>query len=213
MKTDPSASTQVQKRVFGNFPIKTRSEFQRKLIGTHWLAFWVATGGNLSLQAPAVTVDDFIARTYTNSAGTLPYRLFIPTNYNPATKYPLVLFLHGGGENGSDNRLQLTGQTGPLVFAADANQQENPSFMVAPQCPISGYWTYTILAEQVQGMMNALMAEFSIDADRVYITGLSNGGFGTWDYITRYPQMYAAAVPMNGGGNTALAGRITQLPI
>lgn len=180
---------------------------------TRLLAFWIASGGSLASLAPAATVDDFVARTYTDSTGTLPYRLFIPTNYNAATKYPLVLFLHGGGENGTDNRLQLTGQTGPLVFASATNQTTNPSFMVAPQCPVGGYWTYDIQAEQVQGMMDALMAEFPIDADRVYITGLSNGGFGTWDYVTRHPQMYAAAVPMNGGGNTALAGQITNLPI
>ena len=124
------------------------------------LFFWIAMGGSFAPLAPAVTVDDFVARTYTNSTGNLPYRLFIPTNYNTATKYPLVLFLHGAGENGSDNRLQLTGQTGPLVFASETNQITNPSFMVAPQCPLSGYWTYDIQAEQVQGMMDALMAEF-----------------------------------------------------
>ena len=107
----------------------------------------------------------------------------------------------------------MLGPTSPLVFAQEANQNQNPSFMVAPQCPTTGSWTDSTRQAQVLGMMNALMAEFSIDPDRVYITGHSMGAYGTWAYITQYPQMYAAAVPMSGGGNTSLAGRITHMPI
>src|SRR5436190_2111985 len=82
----------------------------------------------------AVTVDNFVARRYTNSNGVLPYRLFIPTNYSAGQRFPLVLFMHGAGESGSDNRYQLVGQTGALVFASETNQLKHPSFMVAPQC-------------------------------------------------------------------------------
>src|SRR5690349_10801987 len=78
----------------------------------------------------AQSVDDFAARLYTDAQGnTLPYRLFIPANYNPLVKYPLVLFLHGSGGSGSDNRKQLTDQTAPLVFAAPENQANWPCFM------------------------------------------------------------------------------------
>jgi poly(3-hydroxybutyrate) depolymerase len=161
----------------------------------------------------AVTVDNFVPRRYTNAQGVLLYRLFIPTNYSASSHYPTTLFLHGAGERGSDNRLQLTGQTGCLVFASETNQLKYPSFMVAPQCPSGASWTDATRRTQVLGLMNALAAEFSIDTDRLYITGLSMGGMGTWDYIGRYPGMYAAAIPMSGSGTTSLAPAMTQIPI
>ena len=72
----------------------------------------------------AATVDDFVPRNFSGPLGlALPYRLFIPANYDPTRKYPLVLFMHGGGERGTDNRFQLVGQTGALVFVSTANQQ------------------------------------------------------------------------------------------
>jgi poly(3-hydroxybutyrate) depolymerase len=161
----------------------------------------------------AVSVDNFVARWFTNAQGVLPYRLFIPTNYTSAEGFPLVLFLHGLGESGSDNRYQLVGQTGALVFAAETNQLEHPSFMAAPQCPVGYSWADSSIRLRVFGMINALQAEFSLDTNRFYITGLSLGGNGTWDYIAQYPGMYAAAVPMSGWGNSALASRMTQIAI
>jgi len=163
--------------------------------------------------APAATVDDFVARIYTNALGTLPYRLFIPTNYNPSLKYPVVLFMHGAGESGTDNRLQLTGQTGELVFVSATNQSRYPSFMVAPQCPVGGAWNDSIRRQQVFGLMNLLLSQYGIDSNRLYVTGLSLGGYGTWDQITQFTNMYAAAIPMSSGGNTALASRIVHVPI
>src|SRR6266705_23517 len=82
----------------------------------------------------AASVPNFLARTYTNSQGVLPYRLLIPANYDPTNSYPIVLFLHGAGERGTNNMTQF-GQTGPLVFASAANQAKYPSFIVTPQCP------------------------------------------------------------------------------
>src|SRR2546427_8190505 len=96
-----------------------------------------------SIGARAVTVDNFVARVYTNPQGTLPYRLFIPTNYHAGTRLPVVLFLHGAGERGSDKRLQLTGQTRQLVFASETNQANHPSFMVAPPCSLIRGWAAT----------------------------------------------------------------------
>jgi poly(3-hydroxybutyrate) depolymerase len=161
----------------------------------------------------AVSVNDFVPRTFTNSFGLLPYRLYIPTNYNRGVRYPLVLFLHGAGERGSDNRAQLAGQTGPLVFVTATNQARHPSLMVAPQCPSGGTWNDATRRGQVAGLMTALIAEFSLDTNRLYITGLSMGGYGTWDYMGRFPGFYAAAIPMNGGGTAGLAGAMTRMPI
>lgn len=166
-----------------------------------------------SRSAQAVSVDDFVARWYTNAQGVLPYRLFIPTNYPSTQPSPLVLFLHGAGERGSDNSYQLVGQTGCLVFASETNQLKHPSFMVAPQCPDGYGWTDSSIRLRVLGLINALASEFNVDTNRLYITGLSMGGYGSWDYIAQYPGKYAAAVPMSGGGNTSLAAKMTQIPI
>ncbi len=178
--------------------------------GWGWLFVFCMAGVG---GAHAVTVDNFLPRVFTNAQGRLPYRLFVPTNYTAATKYPIVLFLHGAGERGTDNRLQLTGQTGELVFASETNQLLYPSFMVAPQCPLNAVWSDAVRRQQLLGLMTALQAQYSLDPDRLYITGLSMGGYGSWDSITAYPNMYAAAVPMSSGGNTALAALVTRMPI
>jgi poly(3-hydroxybutyrate) depolymerase len=169
----------------------------------------VGGGGTLG----AVTVDNFVARWYTNAQGVLPYRLFIPTNYTAGTRYPIVLFMCGSGERGTDNRLQLTGQTGCLVFASETNQLYHPSFMVAPQCSTSSAWTDASIRSQVLGLMNLVMSQYSIDTNRLYITGLSLGGMGSWDYIGQFPNMYAAAIPMSGSGTVSLAPKMTQTAI
>jgi predicted peptidase len=175
----------------------------------------------LSVPSAALgqTVDDFEARTYTDGTNTLPYRLFVPEDYDPGAAYPLVLFLHGAGERGTDNRRQLTGQTAPLVFVHPENQERWPCFMLAPQCPPGGFWDNIGREEPSTWMRLTLEAiaelgqEFSIHPGRVYITGLSMGGFGTWDVITRYPGLFAAAVPICGGGDVRLAARCAGTPI
>jgi predicted peptidase len=130
-----------------------------------------------------------------------------------------VLFLHGAGERGTDNRLQLTGQTAPLVFVSPESQAQWPCFMLAPQCPPGGGWDH-IGSDQPSTWMrltlealDGLQQEFSIDPGRLYITGLSMGGFGTWDAITRYPGYFAAAVPIAGGGDPSVADRAADTPI
>lgn len=195
--------------------MKTILTFFRRMVSQRSGAILVVVGlfAACSGTAYAVSVDDFVARWFTNAQGVLPYRLFIPTNYTSAERFPLVLFLHGAGERGSDNWYQLVGQTGSLVFASETNQMEHPSFMVAPQCPTSGVWDDSIRRQQVLGLMNLLLSQYGIDTNRLYITGLSMGGYGTWDQITQFTNMYAAAIPMSSGGNTALASRIVNMPI
>jgi len=170
-------------------------------------------------RAQAQSVDDFEDRSYSDGTYTLPYRLFVPTDYDPSQSYPIVLFLHGSGERGTDNRLQLTGQTAPLVFVRPENQAQWPSFMIAPQCPPGGGWDHFGSEEPSTWMrltlevLDGLQQEFSIDPSRLYITGLSMGGFGTWDAITRYPGYFAGAVPIAGGGDTSVAYRAADTPI
>jgi poly(3-hydroxybutyrate) depolymerase len=173
-------------------------------------------------SAIAQTVDDLQARTFTDSHGNvLPYRLFVPANYTPGRKYPLVLFLHGAGERGNDNRNQLASQPSPLVFVQAANQASYPAFMVAPQCPWGQTWNGWESATRVDWplgasveLLDALQREFSgIDASRLVVTGLSMGGFGTWDAITRFPGKFQKAIPICGGGDQSKASLIVNTPV
>lgn len=179
-------------------------------------------------HARAVGVDDFVPLSFDDGAGhTLPYRLFVPTEYDPAGSYPLVVFFHGAGERGTDNVSQLA-QTAPLVFADEVNQAMWPAFMLAPQCPPDQQWVdmdWTLPsgvqpAEPTWPMaatiaaIDEIAAQYpAIDADRIYVTGLSMGGFGTWDAAIRWPERFAAAVPICGGGDEATVGTILETPI
>lgn len=167
-------------------------------------------------------VDQFEERSLTFEGFTLPYRLFVPTDYDPAELYPLVLALHGAGERGTDNESHIVPHRLATSWADPVNQAEYPTFVVAPQVPPNLRWSAEQPAEQsdftpVQrttlAILDALEAEFSIDPNRLYITGLSMGGHGTWDLIARLPNRFAAAVPMSGRTYPENADEILDVPI
>lgn len=184
-----------------------------------------------SLPAAAQETHDelaarFEARVQKDKDGhTLPYRLLRPEPYEPGKKYPLVIFFHGAGERGTDNLAQLV--HGVTVFATTENRKKYPCFVMAPQCPADKRWVEMDWsapsgvqpAEPSDPMRLAIAAadalekEFSIDRRREYVTGLSMGGFGTWDAITRYPKRFAAAAPVCGGGDEAVAARAKKIPV
>lgn len=156
---------------------------------------------------------------------TLPYRLMRPQFPDTAIKVPLVLFLHGAGERGNDNNMQFV--NGVKNFATDSNRMKFPCFLVLPQCAKEYRWVETdwrlpshIIPGKPSVYLNAtimlidsLMKNLNIDTNRIYITGLSMGGFGTWDAISRWPRKFAAAVPVCGGGDTAKASVIKDIPV
>jgi predicted peptidase len=164
-------------------------------------------------------------RVYQNEKGeTLPYRLLRPKDYDAKRAYPLVVFLHGMGERGSDNKAQLGGMS--ELFASDATMERYPAIVIAPQCPkgedksISSWSNWdpggapiTRPTRLVLEIVEAVRHEFSIDSDRMYIGGLSMGGFGTWNVIQEYPDLFAAAFPMCGGGDPSKAARLTALSL
>lgn len=165
-------------------------------------------------------------KVYRDAAGkSLPYRLLAPTKLEPGRKYPLVLFLHGAGERGTDNDKQLV--HGVPVFASAENRKKYPCFLVAPQCPTGARWVevdwggaaHRQPAEPSAPMqltlklLETLTKELPIDSRRIYVTGLSMGGFGTWDIVSRRPNLFAAAVPICGGGDEATAKRIAKVPV
>ncbi len=178
------------------------------------------------VSSAAEWTEMFEARTYTDSqGGKLLYRLLKPQDYDPQKKYPLVLFLHGAGERGDDNQAQL--KWGMQEFASPEVRSKYPAFVVAPQCPQGEQWVDTPWSADAHTMpkeptpalaktldlLQQLQKEFSIDADRVYVTGLSMGGFGAWDAIQRHPERFAAAAPVCGGGDPAFAKQLAAIPI
>lgn len=170
--------------------------------------------------------EKFEAKQFINESNdTLNYRIFVPDQPDSTGKYPVVLFLHGAGERGSDNKAQLT--WGVWRFVEDSVQQNHPSIVVAPQAPKDSYWgnanwreESTRLMEKpaeslilVMEMLEQIHQAYPVDANRLYVTGLSMGGFGTWNLIIRYPDKFAAAAPVCGGGDVTKAHRIAHMPI
>jgi predicted peptidase len=169
--------------------------------------------------------DRFEARTFADGDFKLPYRLLKPKGYNPRQKYPLVIFLHGAGERGVDNQKQLV--HGMNDFASDEIMAKYPAFVIAPQCPEGKRWVEVewtadahVLPEEpspqlsaVLNLIAALQREFAIDDKRIYITGLSMGGFGVWDALSRWPEQFAGAVPICSGGDPVMAKQMMRVPI
>ncbi len=153
------------------------------------------------------------------------YRLLQPETVNPGQRYPLLLYLHGIGERGSDNRAQL--RFLPTWMASAVRRREFPCFLLAPQCRDTSYWVETPRAfdraapRQSPGLMmqvviravDDVIAHFPVDERRLYLTGLSMGGYGSWDLGTRLADRWAAVAPICGGGDELYADRLAGVPV
>jgi len=164
----------------------------------------------------------FVEKAHTNARGeTMPYLLFVPEGYDKTKSYPLVLWLHGGGTRGNNLKLLLGhGDQHGIGFLARAdNQAKYPSFIIAPQCPINRLWGNSESDQPTAEMRMALeildqvQTDYSVDSRRLYVMGMSLGGYGTWDAIIRRPTTFAAALPICGGGDPSKAALIAKTPI
>jgi len=146
---------------------------------------------------------------------TLPYRIYVPEDYDAAEKYPLVLFLHGSGERGDDNRAQTKKNTVMQTLLNEENLAKYPCVVLAPQCPEDLWWAGDDddNTGELMGLLEQTKAAYSIDDNRVYITGISMGGYGTWGMLTAYPDYFAAAVPVCGGWEPEDASLFKHVPI
>jgi predicted peptidase len=158
----------------------------------------------------------------------LPYRLFVPAGYSEARRYPLIVFLHASGSNGTDNLRQLTPSIGVMIGRV---QTIEPAFVLVPQAPKGDKWVsgsggapfrnyrqedrpQSPAAQLVLVGIDELEENYAIDPDRIYLTGASAGGAGTWDLITRNGTgRFAAAVPVTGANDPSRAAVIARLPI
>jgi len=152
--------------------------------------------------AASVPADQLEHRSVTIGSTTMPYRLFVPPTYNSSSKYPIVVFLHGKGEIGTDNELQLKNNgNGSMYFIDTTNQAAYPMFYIAPQAAYT--WRETTHLDLLKKAIQELSVEFNLDMDRIYLTGISMGGYGTWRFLSQDPEYFAAGIPMSYGSGTA----------
>lgn len=127
----------------------------------------------------------------------LRFLIYLPKDYRavPDRRWPLLLFLHGAGERGTD--LSLVAKHGPPKLVA--RKRDFPFVVLSPQCPANQIWDHDALL----ALLDHVLARFRIDPRRVYLTGLSMGGYGTWSLGLKYPERFAAIAPVCGGGSAA----------
>ena len=172
---------------------------------------------NRNYQLALKLSQQFEAREFIGSKGdTLLYRLLKPLDHDPEEKYPLVVCLHHGGLHGNDNIKQLSSQPAPLL-AADDNRSKYPAFVFAPQSPEGASFGripyYPSIDSLVFEAIVALEQEFEIDERRRYVAGISGGGYGSWNFISSHPEMFAAAIPICGGGDPKYGPDLTKVAI
>ena len=139
------------------------------------------------------------------------YQIWGNPKIDATRRYPLVIWLHGAGQSGDDNDAQMGGA--PKTWVSDAAQDENACFMLAPQCPSRDIGWKNEVAEKLLALIADLTEQLPIDDDRIYLTGSSMGGSGTWHIAAKYPQVFAAAVPLCGGGDTKNAEILKTIPM
>ena len=185
------------------------------------LNLFLAASLAVSLSAPAQDLSMYQKEEFTSPDGaTLRYRILYPDGYDRSKKYPLILVLHGAGERGSDNEKQLV--HGSRMFLDPAVRKKFPAIVVFPQCPEESYWSSVQIDREktplqldfdysrpitaplslTMKLLNDLVEKERVDSRRIYITGLSMGGMGTFEAVHRYPRTFAAALPICGGGDT-----------
>ena len=189
------------------------------------IIFVLAMVFSLALSAQEPTHQSFDKLLYASEKGTLPYRFLKPEDPLEKTAFPLVIFLHGAGERGIDNAVQIKHIA--RLFLDAENRRQYPCFVLAPQCPEGIMWaahdkdgSRLVMRKNPTPPMAMLIElirkvekEFPIDPTRIYVTGLSMGGYGAWDLLARFPNKFAAAVPICGGGDPQTAAAISHIPI
>ena len=166
---------------------------------------------------------------FIRGSDTLPYRLLLPLDYDANKAYPLILFLHGSGERGNDNKAQLV--HGGDLFLKDSLRKKYPAIVVFPQCPASSYWsnvhivpdtatqkrtfifgTYeqpTLAMKLLLMLVDNLQNTYRLNTNKLYVGGLSMGGMGTYEIARRLPGKFAAAIAICGGADTVTAKQIS----
>lgn len=159
------------------------------------------------------------SETFSKNGAILPYRILYPQNFKKNQKYPLLIVLHGAGERGNENQLQLT--HGASLFVQDDVRKKFPAIVIFPQCPTDSYWSNVTIETEGEkrnfmfhedgaptkamlsliSLIDDLSKQSYVDQHRIYIGGLSMGGMGTFELLARTPKLFAAAFVICGGGH------------
>ncbi len=183
---------------------------------------------------PEPQMDGYVTRTYFDPSGaTMTYYLHIPSKYDPSQSYPLVLLLHGTGEAAMPNATPrqnaslLLDDSYVKVWSGSSVQSRWPSFILVPQVVVPSRWTnarpgkptYTLLPQpepslqMVMDILASVQAHYSINPQRIYLTGISMGGDGSWEAAERWPTVFAAVVPVAGAGDPTHAADLVNVPV
>ncbi|MEM9077374.1 MAG: alpha/beta hydrolase-fold protein [Bacteroidota bacterium] len=183
----------------------------------------------LNSKTMAQDTSAYQKKTFEKKGKLMPYRILLPQDFNPKTKYPLILVLHGSGERGNDNEAQLV--HGSELFLQEEIRNTYPAIVVFPQCAAESSWAKIdvtgdfpdrefIFYEDaeatpdmvlLEGLIKQLKKEYKITKDQMYVGGLSMGGMGTFELVQRNPKMFAAAFPICGGANPLISKRLKNL--
>jgi len=169
---------------------------RQALLPMLWLMPALATSPCPAQASADPAALPFAARMVTTPTGTFGYQVFVPAHWNGRRPVAVILFLHGSGERGDDNRAQTKNGI-RLLIAQDPDGF--PALVVCPQCRDHRRWTDPDMEAMALQALDQSVKEFNGDPGRVYLTGLSLGGYGTWDLAQRYPQRWAAIAPCCGG--------------
>lgn len=179
----------------------------------------VAVSGCASLGTGGPAQTGFLNKTMVVDGEERDYVLFVPRDYDPGKKWPLIVFLHGAGERGSDGYKQSEVGIGSAIRRVP---REFPCLVLMPQCPANWWWSSDTtdwakkLKPATQHIHVALadtLKAYSVDKSRIYLTGLSMGGFGTWVYGAQHTGTFAALMPICGGGRLEDAKALATVPI
>ncbi|MBR3979096.1 MAG: prolyl oligopeptidase family serine peptidase [Oscillospiraceae bacterium] len=189
------------------------------LTDTTYVDYWMEENSSVTLD------KHFSYEVYSNADTTLPYRLYVPFNYDPDKEYPLLVTLHGAGLRGTNNTRQLA----HINYAwQDPEQSADEAIIIYPQCPEEQKWVDTDWTKGSYSLKNTpesnelkavmelvaqLQKKYSIDDSRIYAIGYSMGGYGTWNLLMNHPDVFAAGVPMCGAADPSMAEVLAQIPI
>lgn len=195
-----------------------------------FLCFWLIPGVLAYAQRGGITNGEFEHKSFQSKDGKpLLYCLRKPSTFTNGEKYPLLLCLHGRGGRGNDNQKPLEEFKN---LRATCSTTKYPCIIVIPQCPLDDQWCAfkvrerpltgydnifkknpTPVEDRVLQLLASLKQDFPVDPDRIYVTGLSMGGYGSWDLLVREPHLFAAAGPICGDGDQNKVGKIRHIPI
>jgi predicted peptidase len=181
------------------------------------LSYWIAAGVLLAVGVTASHADDapkgkgkgFVEKTFKGDDGESKYVVFVPHDYKPGKASPIILFLHGAGETEGGKKMPVDVGIATHIKTVE---KSFPFFVVIPQSKKRTWQADSPDGKRAMAMLEATEKEYGTDPKRVYLTGLSMGGFGTWSLAAKHPERWAAIAPICGGGDAKSAAKIKDVP-